>query len=236
MSIGACTAAILFGPRRAWVWFRRPWGRGTCALVGTRIDIEGLANLQQGPAVFIANHQSLIDAVLLPAILPQTTCLVAKKELEHIPFLGWMLAAGGAMMVDRKDPVRAVESIREGLKKLPAGWSVFVFPEGTRSEDGSLRNFKKGAFHIAIASGLPVIPIGLEGAIDVVPKTGLLLRPATVFVTVGAPIPTTRWSTATLEEHVHESHAAVAACVQRSADRQRAADVQNGMPERCVVH
>ena len=201
-----------------WTTVCHRWGQGTLWLGGVGLDVVGRTNLA-GPAVFVSNHQSMIETVFLPTLLPRTVKFVAKKELERIPLWGWAFAAGGAIMIDRKDPQGAVHSIREGVRQLPPGWSVAVFPEGTRSPDGTLRPFKKGAFHIAMAARLPVVPIGIAGSRDVMPKHGRLLRPSTAFVTVGDPIRTEHWRLETLDEHVAEAHAAVRRCMDRSEER-----------------
>ena len=216
---------LIFRPRYMWLTTCSPWARGTLWLGGIHLDVEGRENLA-GPAVFVSNHQSMIETVFLPALLPRTVKFVAKKELEHIPLWGWAFASGGAIMIDRKDPQGAVHSIREGVKTLPAGWSVAVFPEGTRSADGSLRQFKKGAFHIAMAAHLPIVPIGIAGARDVMPKYGRLLRPGAVYVTVGRPIPTDTWTLDTLDEHIAEVRSAVAAGMERSTRRRTVGQTQ----------
>ncbi|MBI5511531.1 MAG: 1-acyl-sn-glycerol-3-phosphate acyltransferase [Deltaproteobacteria bacterium] len=223
-AVAVVACAMLFDPRRMWLTCCRPWARGTLALGGIRIDVVGGDHLA-GPAVFVSNHQSTIDVVFLPAVLPRTVRFLAKKELNRVPLWGWALASGGAIMIDRKDPQGAVHSIQEGLKKLPAGWSVAVFPEGTRSQDGTLQPFKKGAFHIAMHAGLPMVPIGIAGAKDVMPKYSRLLRPGTVYLTIGAPIPTGDWQLATIDAHVAEVREAVRACIAASDERRSAGQI-----------
>jgi 1-acyl-sn-glycerol-3-phosphate acyltransferase len=218
MAFIAC--CLIFRPRFMWVTIAPRWARGTMWLGGIHLDVAGREHLR-GPAVFVSNHQSLIEAVFLPALLPPTVKFVAKKELERIPLWGWGFAAGGAIMIDRNDPKGAVHSIREGVRQLPRGWSVAVFPEGTRSIDGRLQAFKKGAFHIAMAAHLPLVPIGIAGARDIMVKHGRLLRPGTAYMTVGAPIPTDTWTAETLNQHIAEVRETVARCIETS-DRRRA--------------
>ena len=213
-----CLLALVMGPERAWLQVRLAWGRGAAFLVGTQLDIEGAENLQR-PAVFVSNHESLIDVVLLPAILPRTVKFLAKKELRRIPLWGWGFAATGAILIDRQDPRGAVASIREALKTLPRGWSVMVFPEGTRSLDGQMRPFKKGAFHMAMQAGLPVVPIGLCGARDIVRKDGWLIRPGKVYVTVGKPISSAAWRPETVDDHAAQCREAVLQCANRAKAR-----------------
>jgi 1-acyl-sn-glycerol-3-phosphate acyltransferase len=218
---GTC-CLFLFVPRWAWLTFCRPWARGSLWIVGVNLEVDRKDRLR-GPAVFISNHQSLIDVVFMPAILPRTIKFVAKKELRRIPLWGWAFAAGGGLMIDRSDPRGAIAAIRDGLQRVPPDWSVAVFPEGTRSRDGSLGRFKKGAFHIAMQRGLPIVPVGMWGARDVVPKGAWMLRAATVYVTVGQPMVTDDWSLATIEEHAALGRRRVEEAVELSRQRWQAA-------------
>ena len=220
ISVCSCLLCILIGPSRMWTLMARPWGRGTLFLLGVKLQIEGAENLR-GPAVFVSNHQSLIDVVFMPAILPKTVRFVAKRELLLIPFWGWAFAAGGAVLIDRSRPRQAIEAMRRGLRRLPQGWSLIVFPEGTRSKDGQLRQFKKGAFHLAVETRMPVVPVGMEGARDIVPPDGWLVHGGTVQVTVGQPISTAAWSFDSIDAHVAEGRAAVQACVDLCRARRR---------------
>lgn len=214
----SAAASMLVAPVRAWLIFARPWARGAIALVGARLDVEGAEHLE-GPAVFVSNHQSQVDVALLPAILPRKIRWVAKKELKRIPFWGWAFAKGGAVLIDRQDPRGAVAAIRDGIRQLPEGWSVAVFPEGTRTRSGEMNRFKKGAFHIAMQTGLPMVPIGLEGARDIIPADAWVTRPGVVYVTVGEPIPTSDWTLESMNDHVALVREQVVACIERSKDR-----------------
>jgi 1-acyl-sn-glycerol-3-phosphate acyltransferase len=216
-SAGACVG-LLVGPVWSWLTFMKPWAKGSLRIMGVRTELVGADNLK-GPAVFISNHQSLIDVVFVPAVLPPTTKFVAKKELLWVPLWGWAFSKAGGIMIDRKNPQAAIHSIRDGLKRLPPGWSVVVFPEGTRTRNGDLQTFKKGAFHIAIETGLPIVPIAMEGAFDVVPRHQVLLRPGTIHVTVGAPIDTRGWRTETIAEHMRQAWLAMNDCLAESRRR-----------------
>jgi 1-acyl-sn-glycerol-3-phosphate acyltransferase len=219
----------LVGPSRGWLMTRREWGVSTLWLLGVKLDVEGAENLA-GPAVYIGNHQSLIDIVLFPAILPRSTRIVAKREILLVPLFGWAFGMGGAVLVDRRNPRAAIANIRKGLERLPKNWSVAVFPEGTRSEDRITKPFKKGAFHIAREAHLPIVPIGMDGAPDIVAPNGWLLLPGTVRVVVGKPISTESWTTENLQSCVAQGEAAVAVCVER-AQRHRAEGVDVVAPD-----
>ncbi len=218
MGVWAGFLMICISPEKGWLWSRMFWAKGTLALIGIRLDVEG-AHLLRTPGVYVSNHVSLIDVVVMPALVPKTCQIVAKKELKKIPFWGWAFAKGGAILIDRKNPRQAVEHIRTAVKSLKKGWSVLVFPEGTRSLDGALKPFKKGAFHIAIETGLPVIPVGLDGVREVVPKGKWLTRPSLVCATVGEPVFPHGLTHEDVQAFTHTCHAAVASCVQRSKER-----------------
>ena len=213
---GVCLGSVVVGRHRMWVFSARRWARTTLWLVGVKLRIEGAENLK-GPAVFISNHQSLIDVVFMPAILPPEVKFVAKRELLLIPLWGWGFAAGGAILIDRSKPRRAMADMAAGVQKMPKGWSVTIFPEGTRPKDGQLKPFKRGAFYIAAKTGLPVVPVGLDGARDIVPPDGWLVRPGEVRVVVGAPIPSAGWDTQDLGGPTELCRDAVKVCAEQAA-------------------
>src|SRR4051812_22409102 len=115
VSLVACVTALVVGPKRMWVRTAKRWARITLKLVDVRLHIEGSENLA-GPAIFVSNHQSLIDVVFMPAILPATVRFVAKRELLWIPLWGWAFAYGGGVLVNRKNPRAALQSLRAGIK------------------------------------------------------------------------------------------------------------------------
>jgi 1-acyl-sn-glycerol-3-phosphate acyltransferase len=222
---------LLLGPERAWRLVARSWGRLVLWIEGVHLDVVGEEHFAT-PGILLINHLSLIDAVYVPALVPRTVKFVIKKELGQIPLWGWALRAGGAVLIDRKDPRGAIASIHEALERLSPGWSVIVFPEGTRSKDGQLQPLKKGAFHLALASRLPMIPMGSAGPLDIVPRGTVLIRPGTVYVTVGEPISTEHWTLETLETHVAEVRAAMLRCIEASERRRQTA---RGAPAAALV-
>jgi 1-acyl-sn-glycerol-3-phosphate acyltransferase len=219
VAVLACVMCVFLGGTRMWLSVAQNWARACLWILGVRLDVVGLDNLQRGPAVFICNHESLMDVVFMPALLPRTVRMVAKRELLYVPFVGWAFAAGGAMLVDRSKPRQALRNLLKELDRLPKGWSLFVFPEGTRSKDGTLKPFKKGAFHMAAHTKLPVVPIGLSGARAIVPADGWLVRPGVVQVNVGEPIDTQGWEVVDAPQHRAAGFAAVAQCVEAARAR-----------------
>jgi putative phosphoserine phosphatase / 1-acylglycerol-3-phosphate O-acyltransferase len=155
------------------------------------------------PAVFLFNHQSSIDPVLLMALLRRDVTAVAKKELASNPLVRLVGSLADAVFIDRHDREGAVAALRPLVEDaLLRGKSLAVAPEGTRSGTGRLGPFKKGAFRLAMAGGVPVVPIVFRNSSDVWPLGAQLMRPGTVDVVVHAPIPTEDWADATLDAHI----------------------------------
>lgn len=180
-------AIPLVGRERSWTYFAPKWAKLTLAIVG--VEIKVLGNFpQQGSHVFACNHQSLLDVVVLPAIVPPTTKFVAKHTLLFVPFWGLAFAMVGAVLVKRKAGLGAERALSRGLKRLPKDWSVVVFPEGTRSSDGQLLPFKRGVLHAARYLKAPIVPIGTHGAMDVMSRHAWLIRPGKIVLTIGEPI------------------------------------------------
>lgn len=167
------------------------WGcRFAVWLAGVRLEVQGREKIPTGQAVvFMPNHQSNCDPPAVISILPRVRVLV-KKEFCRTPLLGRAMLLVGFIPVDRKNRERAIEAIEEGAKSLAAGHSFMVFPEGTRSRDGRLQPFKKGAFVMAMKAQVPIIPISLSGSSRIMQKGRLAIRPGLVRITVHDAVPT----------------------------------------------
>lgn len=161
--------------------------------LGLDVQVSGEAHLHaQRPAIFIANHQSMLDVPILASLHPPDAVVVAKKELRTVPFFGWIYAATGNIFIDRSQRVGAVERLKaveeEIVRRRVAVW---IFPEGTRGlETGRLLPFKKGAFQMAIATGAPLVPVVISPLKPASDLRGRRLRRQRVDVRVLAPIPT----------------------------------------------
>jgi 1-acyl-sn-glycerol-3-phosphate acyltransferase len=136
----------------------------------------------------VSNHQSLVDIPLLLAAFPRPVKFLAKRELGKIPLFGWAMATAGNLFVDREDPRDAVLMLREAGARIRGGDLLVVVPEGTRSQDGSIGEFKPGAFLLAQKSGAPVVPVYIDGGNRALPKGSLRLRPADLLVRVLPPL------------------------------------------------
>ena len=166
------------------------WGRALLAVSGVKVRVAGLENVpREGGFVFVSNHVSHMDVPVIYGHLPVPFRFIAKKSLFRVPFLGWHLHRGGHIQIVREDTRSSVRALAEARRLLGEGRSVHVFAEGSRSV-GPLRAFKAGAALIAIKAGATVIPIGVAGTEAVLPRGAIFIRPGTVGLRVGEPIPT----------------------------------------------
>lgn len=178
------------------------WGRLGTRACGVALDVAGAEHLALRPAVFVFNHQSGADPFLLCALLRRDFVGVAKHEIRANPVLGPAFAFAGAVFVDRSDRAQSMAALAPAIDTLRSGLAIAIAPEGRRSRSYEVGPFKKGAFWIAMGARVPVVPIVLHNARDVLPRGGWVMRAATVRVSVLPPIPTADWSPATLPAHV----------------------------------
>ncbi|MFA6147404.1 MAG: lysophospholipid acyltransferase family protein [bacterium] len=164
------------------------WGRAFVRFGGWKVRVEGMENLPSGGAVLVANHQSIVDIPMLLSAFPRPVRFLAKRELGEIPLFGKAMAAAGNLFIDRDDPRDAIRMLREAGSQVREGGLVVVFPEGTRSGDGSIGEFRPGAFYLAQKSGAPVVPVYIDGGCRALPKGALRVRPAELFVRVLPPL------------------------------------------------
>jgi putative phosphoserine phosphatase/1-acylglycerol-3-phosphate O-acyltransferase len=185
------------------------WADLASALAGIQLRVEGEEHLwSHRPAVFIFNHQSGVDPLLLAKLLRRDFTGVGKQELRRHPVFGPAFAFAGVVFIDRADSGKAIAALRPAVAALRAGRSIAIAPEGTRSRTPTLGRFKKGAFHIAMQAGVPIVPIVFRNALDVLPRGALVLRAATVEVVVLPPVETTGWTRETLDEQIEGVRAA----------------------------
>lgn len=193
-----------FGHRcaRAWSWL-------ILKTTGVHVMVTGLDRLDPSRSyVFAANHQSLYDIPILFASLPFQLRIIAKASLGRIPFLGWHLRRTGHLLVDRSKPGAGV--LKRMARLVGARHSLIVFPEGTRSTDGSVARFKGGSFLIALEAGLPIVPISIQGSRHVMFRGRLMVCPGNVAVIVHAPIETAGVSRDAVRDFATNVHDVVA--------------------------
>lgn len=175
------------------------------AAAGIKLAIKGEEHLwSHRPAVFIFNHQSNADFLIAIKLIRTGARGVAKKELEKMPIVGQMLKASGTIFLDRTDKDKAIEAMQPAVESLKEGISVVIFPEGTRSYDYTLGTFKKGAFHLAMQAGVPLVPIILKNAHDVMPRGKNIFNPTLVEVIVLPPIQTHDWNKTNMNKKINE--------------------------------
>ncbi len=174
-----------------------------CTVVGDPVPAMNAAM----PAIYISNHTSPLDIFLGIWLSPYGTCGVAKKEVVYYPFFGQLYLLSGHLRIDRGNRNRAVEAMR-GIAEIVRAkrLGIWIWPEGTRSRDGRLRGFKKGFAHLALATGLPVVPVVVGGAHNIWLKGSLILNPGPVTVTVLPAVDTTSWKLETIDEHIAHVH------------------------------
>ena len=165
------------------------WSRFCCCLIPVRVRITGGENLRRDkPYIIVANHQSMVDIPVLHGRLGLKIKWIIKKELEHIPIFSYSCKKLGCIFIDRNDQKSAIKSIHDAGRKLPKGASVIFFPEGTRTRDGRLHPFKKGAFRFAKDSKIPVLPVTIENTMQILPPETLDLFPGTVRIRIYPPV------------------------------------------------
>ena len=195
---------------RVYQYWARWWSWTFLRGAGIDVRVETAEAARKVPeAIFMANHTSAADIVVLFVALARDVRFVAKKQLFWIPFLGWSMWLAGFIPVDRENKERAREAFDEIGRRLKKGASILVFPEGTRSRNGKLGAFKKAGFLLAMRTSLPIVPVGIRGARAVLGADGLLVRRGRIEVRVGEPIPSDGYAFAQRGEYVEKVRAEI---------------------------
>lgn len=177
--------AIIIKNNRMYFALARSWSKVLLFFAGIKVKIEGKENIRKGISyIFISNHASHFDIPVLLSSLSDMLALVYKRELKKIPIFGFALGLSPHISIDRSHPKKAIESINTAVEKLETGSSVLVFPEGTRSLDGTMSEFKRGAFMIASRSGKPIIPVSVTGTFNILPRNEFNIRSGKVTVKI----------------------------------------------------
>lgn len=169
----------------------RLWARSVLKISGIDVTVTGITRIDHGrSAIIMANHQSNFDIPVLLAHLPMQFRWLAKAELFRIPVFGRAMRSCGYISIDRSDRESAFRSLSKAAAMVKSGTSVVVFPEGTRSIDGTIKPFKKGPFILAVDAGVPIVPIVINGTWTIMPKDRLLIKSCRVTLDVLPPIET----------------------------------------------
>jgi 1-acyl-sn-glycerol-3-phosphate acyltransferase len=210
---------IIIGYVLRWLFkiedFVHPFAKFGCRLyiraAGARVHISGLERLTTGQAyVFIGNHQSTLDPPILFACLGWNVGALAKKELSRVPILGQGMSLGHVIPIDRGNHEKALASTRLGAQTLRDGHSLMAFPEGTRTIDGKVREFKKGVFFMAIEAQTPIAPVAINDTRLVMRKGAKACIPGDVWVEVLEPIETSSYSRDDIADLVSRVHGEIA--------------------------
>jgi 1-acyl-sn-glycerol-3-phosphate acyltransferase len=202
LGLAAIVASFIPPRRRYGFHVARAWGKGVLLSSGVRVEVTRKPPPLPPRAVFMANHQSLYDIAALLATVPVPVRFLAKRSLFRLPFFGWGLAAAGFVPIDRIDRSRAKEAFRHALSALDEGAAIVIFPEETRSLDGRMKPFRRGGFLMALKARAPIVPVGLNGTLQVRPKGRVTVEPTRVEVAFGDPIDARSYGVRRIDELV----------------------------------
>ena len=171
------------------------WARCNLGLAGLRIKIQGLERLDPNETyIFMLNHSSFLDILLAFACIPHNFRIITKEEIFWMPLMGWALKRSGQIPMNRTNPRKGLESLRHASELLKKKISIVVFPEGTRTPDGAIKDFKPTLFILPIRSGIPVVPVLIEGTFEALKRGSVLLNPVPLKLTFYEPIPSDSFS------------------------------------------
>jgi 1-acyl-sn-glycerol-3-phosphate acyltransferase len=193
MLMGTLSLALsIYDPRgRRQHWCACTWSRMIARTVGARVHVHGAEHLRAGASyVFLSTHQSYMDIPVMLGYIPAQLRIAAKREVFRIPFLGWHMTRAGHISINRSSTTEAVASLQKATSGIRDGICAFLFPEGTRSRDGSLQPFKKGGFKLAMQAGVPIVPVAIIGTRQLLPRDSIIFRPGPVHLYLDAPVPT----------------------------------------------
>lgn len=186
--------------------YARSWSRFLLRVAGIRVRMEGADMLRPGERhIYVANHASLFDIPVILANVPDNVRIMYKRELERIPVFGWCLRISPFIAIDRERSREAADVLDAVVSTMRTGSSVLVFPEGTRSEDGHVQAFRRGAFTLAVRSGRSIVPLALVGTASILPKGTKRINGGEVGLRIGAPIAVPAEATRAEEKELMET-------------------------------
>ncbi len=171
--------------------FARLWSRMILGTSGCKLQVDGLENVDLSrPYIYASNHLSAFDIPTLYVGLPVQFRIMAKKELFIYPFMGWHMKRSGQIPIERENARSSLKSLVRASETVRGGTPLFVFPEGGRSPDGTIKPFMSGAFYVAIKAGVPIVPMAIVGTFEALPMNSYVIRPHPIRLIVGKPIST----------------------------------------------
>jgi 1-acyl-sn-glycerol-3-phosphate acyltransferase len=184
-----------------------------CRVLGIRVEVIGLERLDfRAPVIVMANHLSFLDGPILAMAVGRPVRIILKKSIFRIPVLGIGMRHVGFVPVDRKGAKGGQKSLRRAARLMrELGYSFLVFPEGTRSRDGTIQSFRRGGFFLALETGAPIVPVGIRGTFELMPKGQWHAGKGTIRIKFGEAIPVAGYTTETMGELMDRVKAAIAA-------------------------
>ncbi|MFH0992413.1 MAG: lysophospholipid acyltransferase family protein [bacterium] len=184
------------------------WGRFGLWLFGVKVELVGAEYIQPGQNyIYVSNHASMFDIPAVQSAIPDQIRIMLKKELTYVPIWGWALKYGPYIVVDRANAKEAVKSLDLAAERMRTGASVLLFAEGTRTRDGKLQPFKRGAFTLAVRSGVPIIPVAINNTFAIMKRGSLKVYPRDITLVLDKPVETahikTREEEKELMDYVH---------------------------------
>ena len=188
--VGSCLASLFDASGNKTHRYLTYWAKSNLALTGLRVEIAGLECLDPKQTyIFMPNHASFLDILLAFAYIPCNFRMITKEEIFSIPLMGWALKRSRQIPMDRANPRKGLASLEQAFNLLQEGISIAVFPEGTRTSDGEIKDFKATLFILPIRSGVPVVPVRIEGTFEALKRGSALLNPVPLKITFHPPIP-----------------------------------------------
>lgn len=179
------------------------WARKLLKAAGAEIEVEGMENIPSTPCVFVSNHQGNFDIPILLGYLNKPIGIVAKVELEKLPIIRTWMKYLNCVFIDRNNARNSMDGMKKSIENVKNGYSMAIFPEGTRSKGNPIAEFKSGAFMVATKTNAPIVPIRIEGSYKLMEANGNRIKPAKVLLKILPPVETenlTRQETKQLPE------------------------------------
>lgn len=164
------------------------WAKRLVEITNSTVKVNGVENLPEGPVLFVSNHQGNFDIPVLLGFLNKPMGFISKVEVKKIPIVPKWMEVMNCIFINRKDRRQAILSIKEGAETLKRGHSLVIFPEGTRSKGKEVAEFKTGGLRLATDSGVPIVPIAINGTYKIMEHGGRFMRPSNVEVSILPPI------------------------------------------------
>ncbi|HWA07531.1 MAG TPA: lysophospholipid acyltransferase family protein [Ignavibacteria bacterium] len=167
----------------------RVWTRGVLFIFGIKVNVSGTENVKPGEGkIYISNHASYLDIFVQLAYMPDNVRMIYKKEINKVPILGWAMYCAGFISIDRGNVRDAMKSLDKAADRVRKGLSAVIYPEGTRTNDGKIGEFKRGMFFLADKAKADIIPVTLTGTFELMPPGSSKVKPGTVNMVIDKPI------------------------------------------------